>query len=133
MAAKTPKEYVGIGRRKTAVARVRLLNGAGNMVINKKTLKDYFGRDVLQLSVQEPFKATDTEGQFDVFANINGGGTTAQVGALCHGIARALVAMNPDFRKPLKSEGLLTRDAREKERRKVGHRKARRSPQYSKR
>ena len=127
------KEFLATGRRKTSIARVRLYPGAGQMQVNGKTYTEYFGREVLQLLVQQPFETTGTVGKFDISANLDGGGIASQAGALRHGISRALIAMNIDLRKPLKLGGFLTRDSREKERRKVGHRKARRSPQYSKR
>lgn len=130
---KEKKEFVATGRRKTSIARVRMIPGAGNVVVNTKPMPVYFGREALQFAVREPFQVTGTEGKFDVQANLCGGGSAGQADALKHGIARALMSMNPDLRKPLKTAGLLTRDAREKERRKVGCRKARRRPQYSKR
>lgn len=133
MVTKAKKEFWATGRRKTAVARVRLAPGKGAMVINGEPLNAYFGREILQLSVALPLAQTGMRDKFDVYASLNGGGTSAQAVALRHGIARALIRMNPDLRKPLKTSGLLTRDPREKERRKVGRRKARRSPQYSKR
>ena len=132
MATKGRKEYLATGRRKTATARVRLYPGEGNILVNGKTYNDYFGRESLNILVQKPLAITDSVGKYDIVSSINGGGTSSQAGALTHGIARALVKMNEDFKKPLKVDGLLTRDSREKERRKVGHRKARRSPQYSK-
>lgn len=131
--AKGKKEFWATGRRKTAVARIRLATGAGEIVVNEKPAPQYFGHEALQLSIQEPFNVTGTAGKYDITANICGGGTSAQADALKHGIARALIVMNPDLRKPLKVSGLLTRDAREKERRKVGRRKARKRSQYSKR
>ncbi|MBI4125049.1 MAG: 30S ribosomal protein S9 [Deltaproteobacteria bacterium] len=133
MTAKTKKEFWATGRRKTAIARVRMAPGKGDMVINGKPLPAYFGREALQLAVHQPFEKTGMQAKFNILANIQGGGTAAQAVALQHGIARALIRMNPDLRKPLKTSGLLTRDPREKERRKVGRRKARKSPQYSKR
>lgn len=133
MAEKTKKEFWATGRRKTAIARVVLTPGEGKIVVNRKSVEAYFGREALRLAVAGPFEGTGTIGKFDIRANINGGGVSAQAIALQHGISRALIAMNSDLRKPLKVLGLLTRDPREKERRKVGRRKARRSPQYSKR
>ena len=130
---KAKKEFWATGRRKTAIARVVLFPGTGNMTVNHKPLNSYFGRQALQLTIHQPFDETGTKGKFDIFANIVGGGTAAQAVALRHGISRALITMNPDLRKPLKVSGLLTRDPREKERRKVGCRKARKRPQYSKR
>lgn len=126
-------EFNSTGRRKTAVARVRLRPGKGDIIINSKPANSYFGRPTLMMEVNQPFDVTGTVGKFDILANVQGGGIAGQAGAVRHGIARALITMNPDLRKPLKNNGLLTRDAREKERRKVGRRKARRRPQYSKR
>ena len=121
------------GKRKTAAARVRLIVGSGKIEINKKQVEDYFGRQPLRALIRQPFAATDTEGKFDIFASISGGGTTGQAEALRHGVSRALLIYNPEYKASLKKEGLLTRDPREKERRKVGCRKARRKPQFSKR
>ena len=132
-AAKAKKEFWATGRRKSAIARIRLSPGEGNITVNDKEGNQYFGRETLQIAIQQPFEVTGMQGKVNVLANICGGGTSAQAGALMHGISRALLTMNPDLRKPLKVAGLLTRDAREKERRKVGRRKARRRPQYSKR
>lgn len=130
---KTKKEFWATGRRKTAIARVVLSPGAGAITVNKHPLERYFGREALRLVVAQPFEGTGTVGKFDIHANIEGGGIAAQAVALRHGISRALIRMNPDLRRPLKVSGLLTRDPREKERRKVGCRKARKKPQYSKR
>jgi small subunit ribosomal protein S9 len=121
------------GRRKTSVARVRVVAGSGTFRLNGRGLQDYFPVDTLQAIVTEPFRVTETEGQFDVVASLHGGGVTGQAGALRHGIARALEAEDPQWRAPLKKAGLLTRDAREKERKKYGLKKARKAPQYSKR
>ncbi len=126
-------EFNSTGKRKTSIARIRLRPGEGAITVNGKVAKEYFARPTLDMRVNQPFSVTGTAGKFDVFANVIGGGCSSQAGAVRHGIARALIRMNPDLRKPLKTEGLLTRDAREKERRKVGCRKARRRPQYSKR
>lgn len=126
-------EFCATGKRKTAIARVRLRPGKGDVLVNEKKADEYFPRATLQLVVNRPFVVTGTAGKFDILANVIGGGIAGQAGAVRHGIARALINMNPDLRKPLKNDGLLTRDAREKERRKVGRRKARRRPQYSKR
>lgn len=130
---KRKTEFCSVGKRKCSIARVRLTPGAGTITVNKKEADTYFARPTLQMVIRRPFEVTGTNGKFDIVANIVGGGTAGQAGALRHGIARALITMNPDLRKPLKNDGLLTRDAREKERRKVGCRKARRRPQYSKR
>ncbi|HEY8418346.1 MAG TPA: 30S ribosomal protein S9 [Limnochordales bacterium] len=121
------------GRRKTSVARVRLVPGSGRIVVNGRELKDYFSRPILETVIREPFRVTQTEGRFDVFANICGGGITGQAGALRHGIARALLLVDEEYRRPLKQAGLLTRDPRMKERRKYGLKKARKAPQFSKR
>ena len=121
------------GRRKTSVARVRVVAGSGTFRLNGRGLQDYFPVGTLQAIVTEPFRVTETEGQFDVVASLHGGGVTGQAGALRHGIARALEAEDPQWRAPLKKAGLLTRDAREKERKKYGLKKARKAPQYSKR
>jgi small subunit ribosomal protein S9 len=126
-------EFTATGKRKTAIARVRLTAGEGKVIVNSKTMQDYFARPTLLMAVERPFEVTGTKGKFDVKANVIGGGPAGQAEAVRHGIARALLRMNADLRKPLKTDGLLTRDAREKERRKVGRRKARRRPQYSKR
>ena len=137
--AKTPTKekkkalFYATGRRKTSIARVRLFPGEGKILVNDRPLDQYFGRATLSMIVKQPFEATGTLNTFDIMANVLGGGLSGQAGAVRHGISRALLAMNTDLRKPLKVNGYLTRDAREKERRKVGHRKARRSPQYSKR
>lgn len=126
-------EFVATGKRKTSIARIRMRPGKGTITINEKVSAEYFGRPTLQMMVERPFEVTGTNGKFDILAKVCGGGIAGQAGAVRHGIARALITMNPDLRKPLKNNGLLTRDAREKERRKVGRRKARRRPQYSKR
>ena len=135
--AKTTKkklQYWGTGRRKKAIARVRLIpNGTGAIVINKRHLEDYFGLGTLQYIVKQPLVLTDTADKFDVAVNVYGGGLTGQAGAIRHGIARALNQANPDFRPALKKAGFLTRDPRLKERRKYGLKKARKAPQFSKR
>lgn len=130
---KTKKEFWATGRRKTSVARVRMVPGTGIIHVNHLPLQEYFGHLNLQLSCLQPFATTGTKEKYDIAANIIGGGKAGQAIALQHGISRALLAMNADLRKPLKVSGLLTRDPREKERCKVGCRKARRRPQYSKR
>lgn len=121
------------GRRKSSVARVRLVRGTGQITVNGRTLQDYFPTEILQMTVNEPFKVTESEGQWDVMARIDGGGISGQAGALRHGIARALEAHEPAWRAPLKKAGLLRRDDREVERKKYGLKKARKAPQYSKR
>jgi small subunit ribosomal protein S9 len=126
-------ERIFTGRRKTSVARVRLVAGDGTFKLNGRPLQDYFPVQSLQGQVTEPFRVTETEGRFDVVARIHGGGTSGQAGALVLGIARALEAEDPEWRRPLKAAGLLTRDARKTERKKYGLKKARKAPQYSKR
>ena len=125
--------YTGTGRRKTSVARVILTPGVGGVVVNGKELDDYFGRRVLQTIAVMPFEATHTQAKFDVRVNVNGGGMAGQAGAIRHGIARALIVADESLRTPLKRAGFLTRDARVKERKKAGLKKARKRPQFSKR
>jgi len=128
------QRFYGTGKRKTAIARVWLkAPGKGEILVNKRPVDDYFPRETLKYIVLQPFRLTDTLGKFDVYVNVKGGGISGQAGAIRHGIARALVAFNPDLKPLLKKAGLLTRDARKKERKKYGKRGARRSPQYSKR
>jgi small subunit ribosomal protein S9 len=122
-----------VGRRKTSVARVYLTPGTGKWDINGRTLGDYFPRPSLVQHIQQSFTATDTLGAFDVKAHVNGGGQAGQAGALRHAIARALVEADPNLRGELKRNGFLTRDARVKERKKAGLKKARKRPQFSKR
>ena len=127
-------QYQGTGRRKSSVARVRLIPGNGNIVVNGKSLDEYFGMEIVRREVKRPFEVAGCEGKFDVIANVFGGGFTGQAGALRHGISRALcVADKEAFRAPLKAAGFLTRDSRMKERKKYGLKKARRAPQFSKR
>jgi small subunit ribosomal protein S9 len=121
------------GRRKTAVARVRLLPGAGNIVINERSLEDYFPRDTSRMLILEPFEVTETKGQFDLVVSVEGGGNAAQADAVRHGISRALAASSETLRPTLRKAGMLTRDPREVERKKYGRHKARKRPQYSKR
>ena len=122
------------GRRKTSVARVRVIpGGSGQFKLNGRSLQDYFPVETLQAAVLEPFRVTETEDQYDVIARIHGDGVSGQAGALRHGIARALEGEDPERRGPLKKAGLLRRDARETERKKYGLKKARKAPQYSKR
>lgn len=123
----------GTGRRKEAVARVRLLSGNGRFELNGRSLEEYFPTRAHRMIVTSPLRLVDKDKEFDVVARIRGGGVSGQAGALRHGIARALVRMDPDLRPVLKAEGMLTRDSREKERRKYGLKKARKAPQYSKR
>jgi small subunit ribosomal protein S9 len=127
------KRAIFTGRRKTSVARVRLVAGTGQVTLNGRPLVDYFPVETHRSAVLEPFRVTETEGRFDVLARIHGGGVSGQAGALAHGIARALEAEEPEWRSLLKKAGLLTRDAREVERKKYGLKKARKAPQYSKR
>ncbi|HZX36388.1 MAG TPA: 30S ribosomal protein S9 [Thermodesulfobacteriota bacterium] len=122
-----------VGRRKTSVARVRLMPGEGNITVNKKPLDNYFSRDTLRIEVRRPFAITETTKKFNVFANVAGGGSTGQAGAIRHGIARALVETDATLRAVLKKAGLLTRDPRMKERKKYGQRGARARFQFSKR
>jgi small subunit ribosomal protein S9 len=124
--------YYGTGRRKNAVARVRLVPGTCKVTVNGREAMDYFGRQALIDSFMEPFKITDTEGHFDVIARLNGGGISGQAGALRHGISRALLEAG-DYRQELKKAGFLTRDPRMVERKKYGLKKARKRPQFSKR
>jgi small subunit ribosomal protein S9 len=125
--------YYGTGRRKHSVARVRLVPGDGNIVINKRDINDYFDLETLKLIVKQPLRATETEGRYDVLVNVNGGGYTGQAGAIRHGVSRALLKADPEFRGVLKRAGFLTRDPRMKERKKYGLKAARRAPQFSKR
>ena len=126
-------QYLGTGRRKKSVARVRLIPGAGSITINKRDLDNYFGYETLKMIVRAPMVLTDTLGKYDVKVNVYGGGTTGQAGAIRHGIARALLVANPEYRGALKKAGYLTRDPRMKERKKYGLKAARRAPQFSKR
>lgn len=125
-------KYYGTGRRKNAVARVRLIPGTGKVTVNGRDAREYFGRDALVEYATTPFKVTDTEGHFDVIARLNGGGISGQSGALRHGISRALLDAG-DYRAELKKAGYLTRDSRVVERKKYGLKKARKRPQFSKR
>ncbi|NLS44776.1 MAG: 30S ribosomal protein S9 [Firmicutes bacterium] len=121
------------GRRKHSIARVRLKPGRGEIIVNGKTVAEYFGRKILDIIVRQPLVVTESSGNFDIIADVRGGGMTGQAGALRHGIARALQEYDPELRSPLKRAGLLTRDPRMKERYKYGLKKARKAPQYSKR
>ena len=135
MAKKSTKVYYyGTGRRKDAVARVRLVPGTGKITINEKDIDEYFGLDTLKLIVRQPLEATETAGKFDVIASAQGGGISGQAGAIRHGIARALVVADEEaYKATLKAAGFLTRDARMKERKKPGLKKARKASQFSKR
>jgi len=127
-------QYQGTGRRKSSVARVRLIPGSGNITVNKKSLDDYFGMEIVKREVRRPLELVGAEGKFDVVATVNGGGFTGQAGALRHGISRALCQADEEaYRAPLKAAGFLTRDPRMKERKKYGLKKARRASQFSKR
>lgn len=130
--AKTER-YYGTGRRKTSIARVYLMPGKGEITINRRSIDDYFGMETLKAIVRQPFAATGTSEKFDVLVNVCGGGYTGQAGAIRHGISRALLQADPDYRPTLKKAGFLTRDPRMKERKKYGLKAARRAPQFSKR
>ena len=125
--------FLGTGRRKKSIARVRLVEGKGNITVNGKTLDEYFGTEVLKVIVKQPLVATNTLDKYDVICKVVGGGFTGQAGAIRHGIARALNEANSEYRPALKSTGFLTRDPRMKERKKYGLKKARKAPQFSKR
>lgn len=132
--ATPPGEYIyGTGRRKEAIARVRLYPGSGNIMINGKPYLELFNRAIYQNKIRLPLEVTGTASQFDIYAKIKGGGITAWADSLAHGIARALVASNEDYRSALRRAGLLTRDPRVKERKKPGLKRARKAPQYTKR
>ncbi|MCJ7843086.1 30S ribosomal protein S9 [Lederbergia sp. NSJ-179] len=126
-------QYYGTGRRKSSVARVRLVPGDGRIVINNREVEDYIPFETLREVIKQPLAATETVGSYNVLVNVKGGGYTGQAGAIRHGIARALLEVDPEFRSSLKRAGLLTRDPRMKERKKYGLKGARRAPQFSKR
>jgi len=126
-------EYYGTGRRKNSVARVRLVPGDGKIMINKRDINEYFDLETLKVIVKQPLAETQTEGTYDILVNVDGGGYTGQAGAIRHGVARALLKADPEYRGSLKKAGYLTRDPRMKERKKPGLRSARRAPQFSKR
>lgn len=126
-------QYLGTGRRKMSIARVRLIPGSGRIVINGTNIDDYFGLETLKLIVRQPLMATDTVSTFDVVVTVHGGGYSGQAGAIRHGISRALLKADKEYRPTLKKAGFLTRDPRMKERKKPGLKKARRAPQFSKR
>lgn len=132
MASETAK-YWGTGRRKEAIARVRLVPGKGSITVNGRPMDDYFGLKTLQQLIQQPLVVSETLGKYDVIARVIGGGVAGQAGAVRHGIARALLKVDANMRIPLKRAGFLTRDPRVKERRKYGLKKARKAPQFSKR
>lgn len=125
--------YRATGKRKEAVACVRLVPGSGKITVNDKDFNEYFGREAVKTSIVQPLKLTGTDSVYDVIADIDGGGTTGQAGALRHGISKALLEINSEYRAILKKEGFLTRDSRIKERKKYGLKKARKRPQFSKR
>lgn len=125
--------YYGTGRRKTSVARVRLVPGDGKITINGRDMQEYFGLKTLELIVRQPLNLTETIGRYDVIAKVEGGGPSGQAGAIRHGISRALLELDEELRPALKKAGFLTRDSREKERRKYGLKKARKASQFSKR
>ena len=130
----TPAFYSGTGRRKTAIARVRLLSGEGSIVVNGRSLEEHFGNAIDLTEVTMPFKVTNTEGRYNAMIKVEGGGVTGQGGAVRHGIARALLELDPEnHRLPLRQAGFLTRDPRMKERKKYGLKRARKAPQYTKR
>jgi small subunit ribosomal protein S9 len=129
----TPAFYYGTGRRKTAVARVRLLPGEGEIVVNGRTMDQHFGNAVNETDVRMPFRVTGTDGRFNTMVKVEGGGVTGQAGAIRHGIARALLQLDEMNRLALRQAGLLTRDPRMKERKKYGLKRARKAPQYTKR
>ena len=133
MAKKENIVFYGTGRRKNAVARVRVMDGTGKITINNKDIDEFFGLETLKVIVRQPFTVTNTLGKYDVVCTVKGGGTTGQAGAIRHGIARALNEANQEYRPALKQNGFLTRDPRMKERMKYGLKKARKAPQFSKR
>lgn len=126
-------QYQAVGRRKKAVARVRLVPGDGKVIINHRDIDNYFGLETLKMTVRQPLELTETTGRFDVLVNVYGGGLTGQAGAIRHGISRALLKADGDLRPAVKKAGFLTRDPRMKERKKYGLKAARRAPQFSKR
>lgn len=129
----TKLSYYGTGRRKSAVAKVRVITGQGRIVVNGKPVGDYFGRKLLEVIVRQPLETVAVGEKYDVVASVAGGGVSGQAGAVRHGIARALLQVDGEYRAPLKKAGFLTRDPRAKERRKYGLKKARKAPQFSKR
>ncbi len=130
----TPAFFYGTGRRKTAVARVRLIPGSGEIVVNDRSLEQHFGNAVSEADLRLPFRVTGTEGRYNAQVKVEGGGVTGQAGAIRHGIARALLQLDPEAnRLPLRQAGLLSRDPRMKERKKYGLKRARKAPQYTKR
>ncbi len=132
MATQTER-YYGTGRRKTSTARVYIRPGSGQIIVNRRPLEQYFGRETARMVVRQPLVAVDMADKFDIQVNVRGGGGTGQAGAIRHGITRALIAYDEALRRPLRRAGLVTRDARNVERKKYGLHKARKRPQYSKR
>ena len=126
-------QYQAVGRRKKAIARVRLIPGEGKIVINGRNIDNYFGLETLKMTVRQPLALTSLEGRYDVLVNVYGGGLSGQAGAIRHGISRALIKADPELRPAVKKAGFLTRDPRMKERKKYGLKAARRAPQFSKR
>lgn len=126
-------QYYGTGRRKSSTARVYLRPGKGDIVINKRTLEEYFGRETARMIVRQPLEKVEMTGKFDIHVNVDGGGISGQAGAIRHGITRALMQYDENLRSPLRKAGYVTRDSREVERKKVGLHKARRATQFSKR
>jgi len=131
--SKKKLQFWGTGRRKKAIARVRILPGAGAIVVNKRSLDEYFGLDTMKLIVNQPLELSEATGKFDIFVNVKGGGFTGQAGAIRHGISRALCEADLNYRPALKKAGFLSRDSRMKERKKYGLKKARKASQFSKR
>ena len=125
--------FSATGKRKAAIARVRLMPGEGKFEINKRTIDNYFGRETSKMIIRQPFELTETTGKYDIYVNVKGGGISSQAGAIRHGITKILLEVNSDFRDILKKAGLITRDSRIKERKKYGQRKARAKFQFSKR
>ena len=133
MAKKETTVFLGTGRRKSSIARVRIMPGKGNLIVNGKALDEYLPTEVLRIIAKHPFDVTNTNGKFDMIVKVEGGGLSGQAGAIRHGLSRALVAANEENRAALKAAGFLTRDSRMKERKKPGLKKARKAPQFSKR
>ncbi len=126
-------QYTATGKRKSSIARVFLTAGAGKIIVNEKPVEEYFGRETLRMILRQPLELTGTIGKYDISVNVKGGGGSGQAGAIRHGISKALLDINPEFRTKLKKEGFLTRDSREKERKKYGQKGARKRFQFSKR
>ena len=133
MAKKENIVFQGTGRRKESIARVRITDGKGDIIVNGKSLDEYFGTEILKVIVKQPLTVTNTIGKYDIICKVQGGGFTGQAGAIRHGISRALLEVNDEYRPALKANGFLTRDPRMKERKKYGLKKARKAPQFSKR